>query len=81
MKVGRLLHADGPQGGVFCRCSPFKPSFDDTCDGTMRSIEDSLQRLGLPSIDIVYIHDIAEDVHGPVGSSFIIRHGWRGGSP
>jgi D-threo-aldose 1-dehydrogenase len=27
----------------------------------MRSIEDSLQRLGLPSIDIVYIHDCGED--------------------
>lgn len=63
-KVGRLLHADGPQGGVFADALPFKPSFDYTCDGTVRSIEDSLQRLGLPSIDIVYIHDIAEDAHG-----------------
>jgi len=30
----------------------------------MRSIEDSLQRLGMAQIDIAYIHDPAEDAHG-----------------
>jgi D-threo-aldose 1-dehydrogenase len=32
--------------------------FDYSYDGALRSLEDSLQRLGLARIDIVYIHDI-----------------------
>ncbi len=32
--------------------------FDYSYDGTMRSVEDSLQRLALESIDILFIHDI-----------------------
>jgi D-threo-aldose 1-dehydrogenase len=63
-KVGRVLHPDGPQTRMFVNALPFKPVFDYTYDGAMRSFEDSLQRLGLPSIDIVYIHDIAADAHG-----------------
>ena len=48
---------------------PFRASYDSSADGARRSIEDSLQRMGLARLDIVYIHDIAEDAHGP---------GWRG---
>ena len=63
-KIGRLLDPvpqvpeidDNFQHGL-----SFKRRLDYTYDGTMRSIEDSLQRLGLPSIDIVYIHDCGED--------------------
>lgn len=32
--------------------------FDDSYDGTMRSFEDSLQRLNLERMDICFIHDI-----------------------
>lgn len=70
-KVGRLLRADsraGGQHGPFVAGLPFRVDYDYTADGTRRSIEDSLQRLGLARIDIAYIHDCAEDAHGP---------GWR----
>ena len=50
---------------VFVDALPFRPVYDYSADGTRRSIEDSLQRLGLSHIDIAYIHDIAEDTHGP----------------
>jgi D-threo-aldose 1-dehydrogenase len=66
-KVGRLLRADaskGGQHGVFVAGLPFRVDYDYTADGVRRSIEDSLQRLGLASIDIAYIHDCAEDAHG-----------------
>ena len=31
---------------------------------TLRSIDDSLQRLGLARVDFVFIHDVARDAHG-----------------
>jgi D-threo-aldose 1-dehydrogenase len=70
-KVGRVLKPDpsvlsGPP--PFDAGLPFRAEYDYSADGTLRSIEDSLQRMGLARIDIVYIHDIAEDAHGP---------GWR----
>ena len=42
-----------------------EPRFDYGYDGTMRSYEDSLQRLGVDHIDILYIHDIDDFTHGP----------------
>ena len=61
-KIGRVLSPVPPgasipedhrDGGL-----PFAATYDYSYDGTMRSIEDSYQRLGLPSIDIVFIHDV-----------------------
>ncbi len=43
---------------------PFKCRFDYSYDGTMRSFEDSLQRLGLEYIDILFIHDADVFTHG-----------------
>lgn len=65
-KVGRLLVPDEsrPENPPFRSGMPFRPVFDYTAGGTRRSIEDSLQRLGLGRVDIVYIHDLAEDHHG-----------------
>src|SRR3978361_1547631 len=66
-KVGRLLRADatmGGQHGPFVAGLPFRVEYDYTADGGRRSIEDSLQRLGLARIDVAYIHDCAEDAHG-----------------
>jgi D-threo-aldose 1-dehydrogenase len=45
---------------------PFEPRFDYSYDGVMRSYEDSLQRLGLDRIDILYLHDV--DVWSHSGS-------------
>src|SRR5262249_38299941 len=33
-------------------------------DGTLRSIEDSLKRLGVDRLDFVWIHDLSRDFHG-----------------
>jgi D-threo-aldose 1-dehydrogenase len=67
-KVGRVLTPDpsvlnGPP--PFDAGLPFRAKYDYSADGTLRSIEDSLQRMGLARIDIAYVHDIAEDAHGP----------------
>jgi D-threo-aldose 1-dehydrogenase len=42
---------------------PFRPHFDYTFDGIMRSYEDSQQRLGMRKIDILYVHDIGAATH------------------
>jgi D-threo-aldose 1-dehydrogenase len=66
-KVGRRLRPrTTPQAAndPWTRPLPFEPWFDYSYDGTMRSYEDSLQRLGLDHIDILYIHDIDVFSHG-----------------
>jgi len=72
-KVGRLLKPYGrvppprpsvAQGGIFAGELPFQPTFDYTYDATMRSFEDSLQRLGMNRIDILLIHDADAWSHG-----------------
>ena len=58
-KVGRLLRADAPPepGQAFRGTPPVNPTFDFSYDGVMRSVEESLERLGLDRIDILHIHD------------------------
>ena len=66
-KVGRVLEpaqdvperAEGFVGGL-----PFRRRFDYSAEGAVRSLEDSMQRLGLSRVDTVYIHDLSEDWHG-----------------
>ena len=63
-KVGKLLRAsrdnDAKKYFPFGN-SPNTPHFDYTADGVLRSIEDSLQRLGLDRLDIVFVHDLSPD--------------------
>lgn len=57
-KVGRILvpgASDEPT--EYYDLDPFTPVFDYTASGIRRSFESSLERLGLDSIDILYIHD------------------------
>jgi D-threo-aldose 1-dehydrogenase len=64
-KVGRLLSAEeGAENPPFVQGLPFRVRYDYSYDGTLRSVEDSLQRLGISRIDVAFIHDIAADHHG-----------------
>jgi D-threo-aldose 1-dehydrogenase len=63
-KVGKLLKAS--QTAHNRDLFPFSPSpndvvFDYTGSGIRRSIEDSLQRLGIDSLDIAFVHDLSPD--------------------
>jgi D-threo-aldose 1-dehydrogenase len=63
-KVGKLLRASKTAKNR--ELFPFSPSpndiiFDYTASGVRRSIEDSLQRLGIDSLDIAFVHDISPD--------------------
>lgn len=60
-KVGWLLHpvANGRrEDGLYHDGGAFARRLDLSYDGAMRSLEDSLQRLRLPSVDVVFIHDV-----------------------
>lgn len=66
-KVGRLLT---PQAQVpkeqhgYVNTLPFVQHWDLSASGVRRSVEDSLQRLGLAQLDAVYVHDIDALTHG-----------------
>ena len=68
-KVGRLLRPirhegerDYPHNWV--RPFPFEQVYDYSYDAIMRSLDASLQRLGLSRIDILLVHDIGVMTHG-----------------
>jgi D-threo-aldose 1-dehydrogenase len=75
-KVGRLVRGidtiapgadvdgqelDGRDDAFYPRTEAVRMVFDYTADGVRRSIEDSLQRLGVDSLDIAFVHDISPD--------------------
>jgi len=61
-KVGRYLVApkrgEAVDKGQWIAPLGLKPILDYSYDGTMRALEQSVNRLGVASIDIVYIHDL-----------------------
>lgn len=68
-KVGRLLVpdasvTDGSERYGFRSAMPFAPMFDYRYDAILRSHRESLERLRIPRIDILYIHDIGRLTHG-----------------
>jgi D-threo-aldose 1-dehydrogenase len=72
-KVGRLILDEtedpaardlGEKGGLFEFGRPNKIVNDYTADATLRSVEDSLKRLATDRLDIVWVHDIAQDFYG-----------------
>ncbi|MHB1111338.1 MAG: aldo/keto reductase, partial [Devosia sp.] len=72
-KVGRLLRpvrseVDRKYEHNWVNPFPFDQVYDYSYDAVMRSFEDSLQRLGLPKVDILYVHDIGVMTHGVEGN-------------
>ncbi len=74
-KVGRLMRPDPTVGSFeqgYAEPMPFRPTYDYGYDAIMRSFEDSLQRLGLTRIDLLFVHDIGRMTHGERAD-----HHWR----
>ncbi len=71
-KVGRIIldipdttasqHDD--EEGIFTHGRPNAWVYDYSRDGTLKSIADSMSRLGVDRLDFVWVHDIAQDFHG-----------------
>jgi D-threo-aldose 1-dehydrogenase len=72
-KVGRVVldededpaaREPGEKGGLFAYGLPRKIVVDYTADATLRTIEDSLTRMKTDRVDIVWVHDVAQDFLG-----------------
>jgi D-threo-aldose 1-dehydrogenase len=84
-KVGRLIRAeddlpadadidrqanDGRENAFYVGTGPVRPVFDFSAEGVKRSIEESLERLGLDRIDIAYIHDPDDHWKDAIGGAY-----------
>jgi D-threo-aldose 1-dehydrogenase len=92
-KVGRLVRdeasipadadidrqrLDGLEDAFYVRREPVRIVFDYRAEGVRRSLEESLERLGLDRIDIAFIHD--PDDHWPAAISEAWL-AWSGSAP
>jgi D-threo-aldose 1-dehydrogenase len=72
-KIGRLLQlcppAEKTRPDAFFETPSRREVFDYSYDGVMRSLEFSLERLGLDYVDIVYAHDVDVFTHGSKAAS------------
>lgn len=85
-KVGRLFEpcaVEEMNSGFFKDTPQLRFYYDYSYDGVMRSYEESLQRLGIDNVDILYVHDVDAFCHGGrEGSEAAIQSllklgGWR----
>jgi D-threo-aldose 1-dehydrogenase len=83
-KVGRLLVADPAGADVlddegFAVPATWRREWDFSADGVRRSLESSLERLGLDRVDVVYIHDPDTEQHRQqaVREAFPALAAWR----
>lgn len=81
-KVGRLLKPRDPSEifmDNWAESLPFESVYAYGYDATMRSVEDSYQRLGTNQIDIAYIHDIGAFTHGEEAHPALFKEAIDGG--
>ncbi|WP_127903172.1 aldo/keto reductase [Solirhodobacter olei] len=67
-KVGRILHATAPEArdgfGKWFDVPARREIYDYSYDGVLRSLEFSLERLGVDRVDVLYAHDLDLFNHG-----------------
>ena len=80
-KVGRLLKP-APRASIdftpWVNAAPFTFHFDYSYDGTMRSLEDTLQRMAVERIDIAFIHDCDVFTHGATQQEIYFKQAMGG---
>ena len=71
-KVGRLLRSAtaAPEDDHYKGTPAERPQFDFSYDGVMRSVEDSLDRLGLDRVDVLLVHDPDDHYDDAVNGAF-----------
>ena len=71
-KVGRVLNPvdTAPISPHYQSLPKMEPVFDYSRDGILRSLEESLQRLGLDRVDIAYIHDADDHWRQAIGEAY-----------
>lgn len=71
-KVGRLLRpeANSAEDDHYKGAPALRPQFDFSYDGVMRSVEESLVRLGLDRVDVLLVHDPDDHYDAAVNGAF-----------
>ena len=72
-KVGRVLNAKNEAADaddIYVEVPPYDVVFDFSRDGVLRSIEESIERLGLERLDIALIHDPDDHWEQAIGEAF-----------
>lgn len=71
-KVGRLLRpeANSAEDDHYKGAPALRPQFDFSYDGVMRSVEESLDRLGLDRVDVLLVHDPDDHYDAAVNGAF-----------
>jgi D-threo-aldose 1-dehydrogenase len=80
-KVGRLLRPAPRQSIDFAPwvdAGAFTLHFDYSYDGTMRSLQDTLQRMAIERIDIAFIHDCDVFTHGAEQQKIYFKQAMEG---
>ena len=77
-KVGRLIepHPDGDTG-VFVGVEPAEVVFDFSAEGVHRSLDASLERLGLDRVDVVFVHDPDDHADQAIAEAYPALERWR----
>lgn len=72
-KVGRLMRPCPPSErsgiGRWFDVPDMKEVFDYSYDGVLRSFEESLERLGVGRVDVLFAHDLCVSTHGSKAAS------------
>jgi D-threo-aldose 1-dehydrogenase len=91
-KVGRLLYPHeaidttvdvdrqafgGREDAFYTGVPPVRPVFDYSADGVRRSLDESLERLGLDHVDILYVHDPDDHWEQAIGGAYPALHRLR----
>lgn len=77
-KVGRVLEpGQSTEPNEYVDLDPFFPVFDYSPSGIRRSFESSLERLGIDSIDILYIHDPEAFLDQAINEAYPELHAMR----
>jgi D-threo-aldose 1-dehydrogenase len=69
-KVGRLIVEDDASSSSWAGAKGKRAVFDYSRDAVLRSLEESLHRLGTDRLDIVYIHDPDDHHEEAVGTAY-----------
>jgi D-threo-aldose 1-dehydrogenase len=69
-KVGRVLVEGAWDRSIFASTPPVHPEFDFSADGVRRSLESSLERLGLDRVDSLLLHDPDDHWEQAIGEAY-----------
>ena len=69
-KVGRVLVEGGTGQPIFAGAPPLSPVFDFSADGVRRSLDASLERLGVDRVDSLLLHDPDDHWEQAIGEAY-----------